>query len=374
MIDLHMHFDGSLLPETIFRLAAAEGRRLPEPGSEAMKRLICVPESCTSLNQYLKCFALPLALLQSPDAVRLAMEDLVTSLLGKEGMQYVELRFAPSSLTAKGASQEEILCAAVEGLRSAEEKFCREREQRAAREEARSAKQREVQADAPGLEGAGQLQRPESTAPQDAWVPCCRLILCCMRGTSTEEQNLETIRLADQYRGREVAAIDLAGPEDGFPLHNYRRLFTEAQKRGLPCTIHAGEAAGPENIREAVEYGAARIGHGISARRDPALMELLAQKQIPLECCPVSNVQTHAVESMAEHPVRPFLHAGIRVTVNTDNRTVSGTDIPREYRELTQHCGLTAAEKRKLLCNAADAAFLAPEEREKLKKAVSQGF
>ena len=108
MIDLHMHFDGSLLPETIFRLAAAEGRRLPEPGSEAMKRLICVPESCTSLNQYLKCFALPLALLQSPDAVRLAMEDLVTSLLGKEGMQYVELRFAPSSLTAKGASQEEM--------------------------------------------------------------------------------------------------------------------------------------------------------------------------------------------------------------------------------------------------------------------------
>lgn len=372
MIDLHMHFDGSLLPGTIARLARQEGIPVPEEGSEEFARLIRVPDDCEDLNRYLACFDLPLSLLQRPDAVRQAMEDLVWSLLAEEHLLYAELRFAPSSLTRKGASQEEIVLAALEGLRQAQNRF-----QSSFRNSGAFPPARKKEDGTPGRNAAG---KPEPSGqpgnggicPEGSWIPCCQLILCCMRGTSTEEENLETVRLADRYRAKGVAAVDLAGPEAGFPTHDYRKLFQEAEALGLPFTVHAGEAAGPANIREAVGYGAARIGHGIAAAQDPPLVRMLAERQIPLECCPVSNVQTRAVARMADHPVRKFLNSGLKVTVNTDNRTVSGTDLKREYRELEENLGLTQEEKFRLLANAADAAFLPADRKASLKSALNQ--
>ena len=147
-----------------------------------------------------------------------------------------------------------------------------------------------------------------------------RTILCCMRGQDNKQANLQTVRLASRYLGR-------------------------------------GVAAGPASIRKAVEFGAARIGHGVRAIEDEELMELLASREIPLEMCPISNLQTKAVENIADYPLRTYLRRGITVTVNSDNMTVSDTWVGKEFQYLADSYGLTEAEAEQLLANAHFAAF-----------------
>ena len=154
-----------------------------------------------------------------------------------------------------------------------------------------------------------------------------RTILCCMRGQDNKQANLQT------------------------------EEFALARELGVPFTIHAGEAAGPASIRKAVEFGAARIGHGVRAIEDEELMELLASREIPLEMCPISNLQTKAVENIADYPLRTYLRRGITVTVNSDNMTVSDTWVGKEFQYLADSYGLTEAEAEQLLANAHFAAF-----------------
>ena len=147
------------------------------------------------------------------------------------------------------------------------------------------------------------------------------LILCCMRGEGNEAQNEETLALAKKYLVEDggVVAMDLAGAEALYPTENYRELFAKAKELGVPFTMHAGEASGPESVRLAIEYGASRIGHGVRIFEDPELIALVREKGIALEMCPTSNRQTHAVEDMADYPFMQFLEDGIRVTLNTDD-------------------------------------------------------
>ena len=140
----------------------------------------------------------------------------------------------------------------------------------------------------------------------------------------------------------------------------------------MPFTIHAGEADGPESIQAALTFGARRIGHGVRAAEDPELLARLKEQQIPLEMCPSSNVQTKAVASLAEHPVLDFLRQGLCVTVNTDNMTVSDTTIEKEFGLLSRELGMTAEERKTLLLNAADAAFLTAEERWRLRDVIEK--
>jgi len=277
---------------------------------------------CLSLNEYLEKFDLPLSVLQTKEAIRKAMHTLLSS-LKEQGMLYAEVRFAPQLHLKKGLTQEDAVKAAVLGMQEAT---------------------------------AGSFFK-------------ANLILCCMRGADNQEENLHTIRMAAMYLGRGVAAVDLAGAEALFPTSDFEAVFAYAKELGVPFTIHAGEADGPDSILAALDFGAKRIGHGVRANEDECLLERLKKEQIPLEMCLTSNVQTKAVPCMEERPILDYLRKGLKVTVNTDNMTVSDTTIEREYLALWK-LGMTPAEYRQLLFNAVDAAFLSEEERGRMKDVI----
>ncbi len=325
MIDLHLHFDGSLLPRTVLELAREQGIRLPAEEPDELKLFLTAPEDCKSLNEYLEKFDLPLLVLQTKEAVRKGMYTLVSS-LKEQGMLYAEIRFAPQLHTRKGLSQEQVVKAAVLGMQEAM---------------------------------AGSFFK-------------AKLILCCMRGADNREENLQTVRTAAAFLGRGVAAVDLAGAEALYPTADYEEVFALARELSLPFTIHAGEADGAESVEAAIRMGASRIGHGVRAGEDARLLEELRERRIPLEMCPSSNVQTKAVPSLLEHPILEFLRKGLIVTVNTDNMTVSDTTVEREFGLLREKLGMTREEHRQLLLNAADAAFLTEEERWRLRDVLER--
>lgn len=333
MIDLHLHFDGSLPDEVLDQLARREGVSLPPRGTEAFKRCFRVSDACRDLNEYLDKFSLPLKLLQTPENLEDAMEGLCRELLA-EGELYCEIRFAPQYHTGKGMTQEEAVLAALAGMNRA--------------------------------------RKAAVLYQVSGWTPEFQLILCCMRGKGNEEQNIETIRLAKKYLHQGVAAADLAGAEALFPTAGYRELFLQAGSMGVPFTIHAGEAAGAESVWDAVAFGAARIGHGIRAYEDEGLIKELKDRQIPLECCPISNCHTKAVPKDHAYPLREYLMQGLCVTVNTDNRTVSDTTPEKEYAFLRKTLGLTAKEEQQLLFHAVQAAFLSEEEKRRLRTALEE--
>lgn len=323
MIDLHLHFDGSLLPRTVLELADEQGIALPSREPDELKLFLSAPADCASLNEYLEKFDLPLLVLQTKEAIRKGMFTLASS-LKEQGMLYAEIRFAPQLHTRKGLTQEQIVKAALQGL---------------------------------GEAMAGSFFK-------------AKLILCCMRGAENREENLQTVRTAAAFLGRGVAAVDLAGAEALYPTGDFAENFSLAKELGVPFTIHAGEADGPESVRAALRMGASRIGHGVRAGEDADLLRELQELRIPLEMCPSSNVQTKAVTCLEKHPVLEYLRKGLLVTVNTDNMTVSDTTMAKEFRLLEERLGMTAEEHRRLLLNAADAAFLPEEERWRLKDVI----
>ncbi len=325
MIDLHLHFDGSLLPRTILELAREQQIPLPAEDPDELKLFLTAPESCESLNEYLEKFDLPLSVLQTKEAICKAMYTLLSS-LKEQGMLYVELRFAPQAHLRKGLTQEDVVKAAILGMQEAT---------------------------------AGSFFK-------------AKLILCCMRGGDNQGANKKTIETAAAFLGRGVAAVDLAGAEALFPTADYEELFAYATNLGVPFTIHAGEADGAESIEAALRFGAVRIGHGVRANEDEKILNILREKQIPLEMCPTSNVQTKAVTSISKHPILTYLRSGLKVTVNTDNMTVSDTTIEREYQRLEEELGMTKEEKKLLLFNAADAAFLTEEECGRMKDVIGR--
>lgn len=323
LIDLHMHLDGSLPAETAAALAKAQGIPLPADPM-ALAAALTVPAQCRDLNEYLRCFNLPLELMQTREALSLSAESLLRLLEG-EGLLYAEFRFAPQLHTAKGLTQDQAVEAVLEGLRRA----------------------------------GGRT--------------AARVILCAMRG-GTRAQNEETIRVAAGFLGRGVCAADLAGAEALYPAKGYADLFALAARLGVPFTIHAGEAAGPDSIRAALDLGARRIGHGVRAREDERVVRMLAERGIPLEMCPTSNLQTRAVESAAGYPLREYLAAGIPVTLCTDNRTVSGVTLRSEFALLFRENGLTEDEARALAVNAAHAAFLTEPEKRGLQDEIENAL
>ena len=315
MIDLHLHIDGSLPLKTVRKLARLANVPLP-PEEEGLWDLLSVPADCQSLNDYLRCFDLPVAVLQTWQALTQSVQELTSRLQG-QGLLYAELRFAPSQHTRQGLTQRQVVEAALAGL-------------------------------------------PQPPA-QGRWSFGCQLILCCMRG-GEEAANRETVDTAASFLGQGVCALDLAGAEALYPAREHAALFAHARSLQVPFTLHAGEAAGPESVRQALELGAQRIGHGVRAIEEESLLEELAQRQVPLELCPTSNLQTKAVPDLAHFPLREYLRRGLRATVNTDNMTVSRTTLSQEYALL----GLTGEERRALLRNSVEAAFLPEEDKRSL--------
>lgn len=318
MIDLHCHLDGAITVLAAKKLAEIQNIRLPFENDEELESLLSVPESCESLTEFLKCFALPLTLLQTKEGITEAVK-LILDEKAEEGMKYIELRFAPQLHCERGLSQEDAVLAALEGLKGSKVH--------------------------------------------------CNLILCCMRGEKLTEKNLETVRLAKKYLVEDggVVALDLAGAEALFKTENFALEFGEAKKLGVPFTIHAGEADGWQSVKTALDFGAVRIGHGVRAWQNEELLKYIEENDIVLEMCPNSNRQTKAVEDMSVYPLRKFLEMGIKVTVNTDDPAICRTTLKKEFDYLRKNYALTAEEEKQLLHNSIDGAFTSLSMKEKLR-------
>ena len=197
------------------------------------------------------------------------------------------------------------------------------------------------------------LQRGEAETGTKA-----ALIVCAIR-TRPPAESLELARAAADYRGAGVVGFDLAGAERGHPAREHRAAFEYAAAHGLACTCHAGEGDGPHSIRQALhECGARRIGHGTRLEEDPALLDSVVERRIPLEVCLTSNLHTRAVPAIGAHPFKRYLERGAVVTLNTDGRLVDGVSLTDEYFLAHAAFGLGREELARLVLNACESAFL----------------
>ena len=323
-IDLHLHLDGSLPAQTLFKLAEIESITLPAQSPEDLTQYITADINCESLNDYLAKFDIPLAVLQSGEALETAAYELMAELKGKN-IAYAEIRFAPGSHGRRGLSQRDAAEAVVSGIKRGTADF--------------------------GVEA--------------------QAILCCMRGPVNDAlmgSHRETVDVAGNLLGRGVCCVDIAGAEAIFPNEEFEYLFRYANKRDVPFVAHGGEASGSNSIKAAALAGARRIGHGVTLTDDPELVEYIIKNNICIESCITSNVQTRAVKALAAHPLRRMLNAGVPVTLNTDNMTVSGTDMEAEFSRAKETFGLSDAEITRLQENAVQAAFLNDEEKQRLRE------
>jgi len=317
-IELHCHLDGSLRPESMLEIADATGVRLPATTPDALRQYMRA-DNVSSLEDYLDRFEATISVLQTPEAIERAAFELVED-AHADGVRYIEVRNAPRLNTRTGLSLDEVMEATMHGL---------------ARGEA-------------------------------ATGTVARFIVCSLRHWSPEI-SLEMAHLAVRWAHRGTVAFDLAGGEAGNPASAHAAAFHYAREHFLGVTCHAGEGDGPESVVQAViDCGANRIGHGVRSGEYPALLDYLRDRRIPLELCPTSNVQTHAVPSLGDHPIRQYLDDGLTVTINTDNRLISGITLTDEFVHLVNEVGFSASDLARCVINGCRAAFLPLPEREKL--------
>jgi adenosine deaminase len=244
----------------------------------------------------------------------LAAEDLALA-AAREHVRYIEVRFAPTFSTGEGLSVREVIECVKNGLARAEEK-------------------------ADILTG---------------------IIVCTMRNLDAET-NISMLKEARELLGSGVVGCDLAGDEKAYPTSDFADVFAVAKKYEMPFTIHAGECGSAESVRTAIELGAKRIGHGIAMSGQPDLLELCAKRKVGVELCPTSNLQTKAVTDFSKYPFMEFYKAGIPMSVNTDNRTVSDTTCTDEYMRLAE-AGMFREEMCEKIYHASLASSFASDEQ-----------
>lgn len=307
--ELHVHLDGALRPATMLELARHQGVRLPADTPEALAKAMLVRHA-KSLEEYLEKYSITLSVLQSAAALeRVAYEFVVDK--AAENVRYVEVRYSPL-LHRPALTLAQAIEAPLAGIRRA-------------------------------------------SAETGTKVG---LIVCAMR-TKPPGESLELARVAAEYQSAGVTAFDLAGAERGFPARDHRAAFEYAAAHGMACTCHAGEGDGPESIHQALhEVGAQRIGHGTRLGEDPALLEEVIARKIPLEMCLTSNVHTHVVPSVAEHPFKRYLQQGVVVTLNTDGPLTDGITLTDEYFQAHVVLGLSPDDLARVVLNTCESAFL----------------
>lgn len=305
-LDLHCHLDGSLNIDSVWECLRKQGENYERT---ELERKLKVEADCRSLTEYLEKFDLPLQLLQTAQGLKRAAYELVRD-SSEENVKYIEVRFAPLLSVNENLSCKQVLESVIEGLKSAGKQY--------------------------GVYAS--------------------VIVCAMRHHSVE-QNLEMLRVAREFLGKGVCALDLAGDESGFPTNLFRDVFGEARRLEMPFTIHSGECGSVNNVREAIELGAKRMGHGIALQKSAELQKICARQRIGIEMCPTSNLQTKAVDDLSLYPLEQFVKENIPVSINTDNRTVSGTTITQEIQLVMER--LHQPEEVILQCtkNAIETAF-----------------
>ena len=327
--ELHCHLDGSLRLSTMLDLAEKQGKmnRLPSDHVEGLREILRDVDASETLEAYLAWFRYTIPLMQTKEALaRIAYELAEDN--AQENVRYLEVRYGPILHTEEGLSLEAVNDAVLDGLAQAERDF-------------------------------------DITTS---------LIICGLRDRF-ESASLRQAELAAAYRHRGIVAVDLAGGEAGNPAKQHLSAFYHARNHLLNITIHAGESWGPDSIRQALFYcGAHRIGHGISLRQDPDLMQYFADHRIPLEICPTSNVQTHVVDSLEAHPITEYVNANVPVTVNTDNRLFSRTSVTEELWRVYQHCDISVPQLREIALNGFRYAFLPFSQKQELLRDMINDF
>lgn len=316
--ELHLHLDGSLRPETVLEIAEKDNIELPSRDLDELKKYLKVDEHNKDLEEYLKRFELPLKVMQTKENLKRTSYELVED-LARENYIYAEIRFAPHLHLKKGLSLEEVVEAVIDGVKEAEAKY-------------------DIEAN---------------------------ILLCIMRHMPEDKGN-EILNLAKKFKGNKVVGIDLAGDEAHYSPLIFRKVFEKAKGAEIPFTIHAGEARGVNGILEALVCGPERLGHGIRSYEEERLLEILKDKKITLECCPISNYHTRAIEDFDKYPLKDYLQDGIRATLNTDNRTVSDTNYVKELEFLDRHRALSDEEILKCSVNAVMGAFISEERKAEL--------
>jgi len=327
---LHDHLDGGLRPATILDLAPGAGHTLPAADAESLGRWFAESANSGSLERYLETFDHTVAVMQSAENIRRVARECVED-LAEDGVVYAEVRYAPEQHLQGGLSPEQVVEAVKAGFEEGEE--------------------------------AARIQGQPIVVRQ---------LLTAMRH---QARSREIAELVVRYRDEGVVGFDIAGAEAGFPPTRHLDAFEYLQRENAHFTIHAGEAFGLPSIWEAIQWcGADRLGHGVRIIDDITqgpdgrsvlgrLASYVRDKRIPLEMCPRSNVQTGAATSIAEHPIGLLKDLGFRVTVNTDNRLMSGTSMTEEMYDLVEAFGYTLADLRWFTINAMKSAFLPFDER-----------
>jgi adenosine deaminase len=323
--DLHVHLDGSLRVKTILELAEEQRIELPADSPEGLLKAMNCGVHTGSLVEYLKAFDITLRVLQTEEALSRVAYELCED-AAAENVRYMEVRYAPMLHTKRGLRLSTVVEAVLSGLNRAREHL--------------------------GINA--------------------KVIICGIRNISPES-SLDMARLAVAYKNRGVVGFDLAGAEYDHPPKHHRDAFDLIRKNNINCTIHAGEAFGPESIAQAIHLcGAHRIGHGVRLWENGDLLAYVNDHRIPLECCPSSNVQTGAVQELSRHPIRLYHDLGLRVTVNTDNRLITDTSVSRELWLCHTQLGMSLDDVKKIILNGFKAAFLPFHQRQDYVRRIVQ--
>ncbi|WP_052136758.1 adenosine deaminase [Arthrobacter sp. PAMC 25486] len=343
-VSLHDHLDGGLRPETIIELAAEAGHTLPATEPDALRAWFLESADSGSLERYLETFDHTIAVMQTHDALVRVAREFVED-LAEDGVVYGEVRWAPEQHLSKGLSLDDVVEAVQEGLEEG----------------------MDLVDEAGGYIEVGQ-------------------IVTAMRHA---DRGSEIAQLAVRHRDNGVVGFDIAGAENGFLPSRFKEAFTYLAENNFPATVHAGEGAGLESIQDALVHGRAlRLGHGVRIAEDihldveeidgndvgtltlGDLAQWVRDRQIPLELCPSSNLQTGAIAAfgttIGEHPIDLLHQLGFNVTVNTDNRLMSGVTLTGEFGLLVETFGYGLDTVLELTLNAVHASFLPIEAREQL--------
>ncbi|MEX0609923.1 MAG: adenosine deaminase [Balneolaceae bacterium] len=318
-IELHLHLDCSLSFEVVKKLK-------PSITIEDYERDFIAPANCASLQEYIKCAQASIEIMQTEEQLRLVTLDLFKQ-LKKDNVIYAEIRFAPLQHIRKELTAQQVVQVVDEACKA-------------------------------GIEETG-VQ--------------AGIILCTLRNFS-EEESMETVLLAEEFKGSRVVGFDIAADEL-LPVENHKKAFEYAHAHDIPCTAHCGEARGAESVWETLNgLNPSRIGHGVRSVEDEELVDFIIHNNIHLEICPTSNLQTGVYASMKEHVVDQIYRKGISMGINTDGRSLSNVTLKQEYESLNKFFGWDLSHFLRCNHSALDAAFIEDSAKAKLREKLVKGF
>lgn len=322
-IELHCHLDGSVRPQTVLDIAKEENVELPTYDMKQLRVLLEAPKECISLVEYLNRFNIPLTVMQSKAALKRVTYELLED-AAAENVKYIEIRYAPILHVNKGLTLEEIIESVLEGVKEGEEAF-------------------DIKAN---------------------------VILSCLRHRGPESAMM-VAEAGRKFLNKGVVAIDLCGAENEGFSKDFVEVINKAREYGYRVTIHAGETGFGSNVVDAIKLlHAERIGHGVSIKDLKEAYDLVKEKQVLLEMCPTSNINTKIVKDYEEHPIYKFYKDGIKVSFNTDNRTVSNTNVAKECEEINREVQMSFEEYKNIYLDSVNAAFASDEVKAQLRKFI----